>query len=156
MKEITRHKTWRFFAILIGIFGLLQLFNPSTKTQEYQADHDFLLQNPVTDNTARLIKSACYDCHSYETKYPLYAKVFPISIWIQGHIEEGREELNFSTWNEMPKDWQWELTEHIIKMIKKDQMPLKSYKSMHPEAHWTEAQKQQVIRELQSLITTTK
>lgn len=152
MKGITRHKTWRFFAILIGVFGLLQLFNSPIETPDYQQETDFLRVHSIATSTGELIKAACYDCHSYETKYPPYAKIFPLSIWIQWHIEQGREELNFSTWGEMPKDWQQELTDHIIKLIKKDQMPLDSYKSMHPEARWSEAQKRQVLHTLQSLL----
>lgn len=152
MEKIIRLKSWRFFAILIGIFGLLQLFNPATETPDYQHEKDFLKTYSIAPSTGELIKKACYDCHSYETKYPLYAKIFPVSIWIQGHIEHGREELNFSTWDEMPKDWQQELTEHIIRMIKKDKMPLDSYQSMHPEARWTDEQKQEVLQALQSLL----
>lgn len=49
--------------------------------------------------TRELAKRACFACHSNETDWPWYSHVAPLSWWIQDHVDSGREELNFSTWN---------------------------------------------------------
>lgn len=51
-----------------------------------------------SDQTRALAQRACFDCHSNETKWPLYSRVAPLSYWINLHVLEGREELNFSEW----------------------------------------------------------
>jgi mono/diheme cytochrome c family protein len=52
-----------------------------------------------TPRTRQLAKQACFACHSNETAWPWYSNVAPISWWVQDHVDEGREELNFSVWN---------------------------------------------------------
>ena len=46
-----------------------------------------------------ILKRACYDCHSHETIWPGYSQVAPVSWLLAWDVAEGREELNFSTWN---------------------------------------------------------
>ncbi|MDH5429724.1 MAG: heme-binding domain-containing protein, partial [Nitrospirota bacterium] len=46
-----------------------------------------------------ILKRACYDCHSNETIWPWYSQVAPASWLLAWDVAEGREELNFSTWN---------------------------------------------------------
>ena len=48
-------------------------------------------------NVQAILKKACYDCHSNESKYPWYANVQPFGWFLEDHIQEGRKELNFST-----------------------------------------------------------
>ena len=55
---------------------------------------------PVGDGLRR----ACYDCHSRETRWPWYSNVAPVSWLMQGHIDEGREVLNFSEWQRTYKE----------------------------------------------------
>ena len=42
--------------------------------------------------------AACYDCHSNQTRRPLYSRVAPFSWLVARDVEQGREKLNFSTW----------------------------------------------------------
>ena len=45
-----------------------------------------------------ILRRACYDCHSHETKWPWYSRVAPLSWWVAAHVEKGRADLNFSHW----------------------------------------------------------
>jgi len=46
--------------------------------------------------TRELMVRACYSCHSNEVERPWYANVAPISWMVQAHIDEGRDEVNYS------------------------------------------------------------
>jgi hypothetical protein len=39
-----------------------------------------------------IFRSACYDCHSNETRYPWYSHIAPVSWWMKHHINEAREQ----------------------------------------------------------------
>lgn len=54
---------------------------------------------PTSPEVKDILRRACYDCHSNETVYPWYSRVVPISWMLARHVSEGREELNYSTWN---------------------------------------------------------
>lgn len=87
------------------------------------------------------LKSSCYDCHSYETTYPWYTHVAPVSFWINGHIKNGRKALNFSTWGEQSESDQKHLLHECAEEIADGHMPPKGYYRMHGEAYLEEAQK---------------
>lgn len=46
--------------------------------------------------TRELVVSACADCHTNQARSAWYEKIAPVSWWIKGHVDEGRDELNFS------------------------------------------------------------
>ena len=54
--------------------------------------------------TRELFFRACADCHSNETKWPLYSRIAPVSWLVYNDIQEGREHLNVSEWNRPQKD----------------------------------------------------
>jgi hypothetical protein len=37
-----------------------------------------------------ILRRACYDCHSSETRWPWYAGIVPIRSLVVGHVEHGR------------------------------------------------------------------
>ena len=45
-----------------------------------------------------ILRKACYDCHSNETKWVWYTKIAPASFLAVKDVNEGREHLNFSEW----------------------------------------------------------
>jgi hypothetical protein len=85
------------------------------------------------------LRSSCYDCHSNETVWPWYSLLAPVSWRVTGHVREGREHLNFSTWEEMTEEDQDQLREEIWEKIEKGAMPLPDYLRMHPEAELSSA-----------------
>ncbi|HKX83809.1 MAG TPA: heme-binding domain-containing protein, partial [Pyrinomonadaceae bacterium] len=52
----------------------------------------------VPEDVRAILGRSCNDCHSNETVYPWYSNVSPASWFLQNHIDEGRNELNFSLW----------------------------------------------------------
>ena len=83
-----------------------------------------------------------------QKKYLWYSNVQPIAWFLQDHIEEGRKELNFSTFATYEPKRQAHKLAEAIEQIEKGEMPLDSYIIAHSEAKFSEAQKQEVIQYL--------
>jgi hypothetical protein len=45
-----------------------------------------------------VIRRSCYDCHSYQTRWPWYARVPPMSGMVRSDVQRARKALNFSEW----------------------------------------------------------
>lgn len=97
------------------------------------------LQAP--DEVMSILKESCFDCHSNNTSWPWYSKVAPVSFFIAHHVEEGREELNFSVWQEYPAGKRDKKIDELWEHVEKDWMPLKSYLLIHKHAALSPADK---------------
>lgn len=81
-----------------------------------------------------ILRRACYDCHSNETKWPWYSKIAPVSWLAASDVHEGRNELNFSTWGRYSKEQQIKKLKESWEEITEGEMPPASFKLMHKEA----------------------
>ena len=106
--------------------------------------NDIFLTNKAPKNIATLIKAACYDCHSNESKFPWYSNVAPLKWMIYDHINHGREELNFSEWNTLTTDDKSDILDDISSIILEGEMPLEGYVKLHSEAKLSEADREAI------------
>lgn len=82
----------------------------------------------------RVLRRACYDCHSNETVWPGYSRVAPAS-WLVAHdVHDGRNELNFSIWNRYDAVTRTRMLQHAAKEVADGDMPPVYYVWMHPAA----------------------
>ena len=81
----------------------------------------------------------------------MYTNVEPVSWWIKGHINEGRDELNFSEWKTYSPKRSSHKLEEIIELVEDHEMPLDSYTWAHSEARLSEKQRDQLIKWVQEL-----
>ena len=96
---------------------------------------------PAPPAVREILRTSCYDCHSNESTWPWYAYVAPVS-WLVAHdVEEAREHLNFSTWNDYDEEERTELLEEVWEEVEDGEMPLWFYVPLHPEAELSEQQK---------------
>jgi len=123
--------TWAIIVAAIIIIQLIPTRRPEVITTN---KNDMVTNNVVPDTVALLLKNACYDCHSNETKYPWYSYVAPVSWLISRDIRLGREELNFSKWESLSKMDKAKMLEEIVDEIESGAMPMSIYVLMHPEA----------------------
>lgn len=89
---------------------------------------------PAPPQVRAVLRAACYDCHSNETAWPWYSGVVPAKWLVRNHVREGREHLNFSTWNRYSADRAAHLLEEVAEEVEKGSMPLRSYLLLHHEA----------------------
>ena len=128
--------------VLIVIFLLLQFTNPARTNPPVKRDCIASL-NPPADVAASL-RAACYDCHSHETKWPLYSRIAPSSWLVVADVNEGRKNFNLSEWPEEPARAAKKL-DRINEVVDSREMPPKKYTALHPEARLTEEQRKAVM-----------
>lgn len=130
----------------IVIFFLLQFYQPTKNVSlERDMNEDITNVYAVPKNVKTILRTSCYDCHSNNTNYPLYSYIQPVRIFMESHINEGKENLNFNEFGNYSKRRQENKFESIIQQISSDQMPLASYTLLHQDARLTPAQKKVVI-----------
>ncbi|MFM8485102.1 MAG: heme-binding domain-containing protein, partial [Bacteroidota bacterium] len=88
----------------------------------------------VPENVMAVLKPACYDCHSNQTRYPWYAGIQPVAWWLAEHVNDGKRHLNFDEFTTRKIAVQNHKLEEIIEMVKEEEMPLGSYTWTHADA----------------------
>lgn len=126
------------------IFLGIQLIPIDRENKPIDRSQNFVDVNKTPEDIKVILKNACYDCHSNETKYPTYSSIAPISWTIKDHINEGRKHLNFSEWGSYNKDLKENAIEKTISTVKSQEMPLPSYIGYHPKANLTTIQRKVV------------
>ena len=135
----------KILIIIIVAFVLIQFFPIDKNNPAATPKMDFLQIKATPEKTATLIRNACYDCHSNESKYPWYSNVQPFGWFLADHIKEGRKELNFSTFATYDKKRQAKKLKEAAEQLEKNEMPLDSYVILHPEAKLSAADQKVMI-----------
>jgi hypothetical protein len=139
--------------ILIGVVAVLvimQFFRIDKTAPPHDPVTDILTMTGADTEMINLLKGACYDCHSYDSKYPWYTNVAPFSFLIKSHIKGGRQKLNFAEWASYDVDKRNHKLEESIEAIQDKYMPMKSYTWMHSEAKLTDEQKDKLTAWMKS------
>ena len=127
------------------VFIIIQFF-PIDKTNPITNEGmDFLKIKNTPEPIAKLIRNSCYDCHSNETKYPFYSNVQPVAWLLKNHIDEGRKELNFSTFATYEPKRQAHKLEEAAEYVEQKNMPLESYTLGHSDAKLSDEQRKQLV-----------
>lgn len=136
-----------FLVVLVGI-----QFVPTNRNQsEVVPKSDFMLVNNVPKDVQDKLKVSCYDCHSNNTAYPWYNKIQPAAWFLEDHIKEGKDELNFNEWGELSDRRKNSKLRSIISQIEDDEMPLDSYTFIHWDAKFSELEKKEIIKYMTQL-----
>ena len=127
MKQFGRVVKWAAIAFCVA-FIAIQLV-PVSRTNP-PVEGDFRGSAEVVS----VLRRACYDCHSNQTVWPWYSRVAPVS-WVIAHdVNEGRAELNFSTWDQLSTEKQAKAMKESWKEVAEGEMPTWYYVVLHPEA----------------------
>ncbi len=134
----------------IGWFLLLvllisQFFGPDKNEGDLTTLEPFISETKPPEAVHKILKETCFDCHSNVTRYPWYNKITPVNYWLAHHIDEGKEELNFSEWSSYSVKKKEHKMEEVYEEVEKKKMPLKSYTWTHAEAKLTDDQIKAVV-----------
>ncbi len=130
MMKIVKIGLWILLALLIFI----QFIRPEKNSGEIYTESFICNVVDVPENVEQILRVSCYDCHSDSTVYPWYANVQPVAWWLNDHIKDGKDELNFSTFKKRNLKGQLKKLKEIAKMVEKREMPLESYTYIHKDA----------------------
>lgn len=96
----------------------------------------------VPGNVMGILRKACYDCHSNRTNWPWYSSIAPASWLLVRDVKEGREELNFTTWNRYSAKKLATIPRKILEEVQEGEMPPLLYRLMHLEARLSAGEKE--------------
>jgi len=129
------------FIWTFGAFILLQAIQINIPEPPKIIDPKKEIQAPK--EIASLLKTSCYDCHSYQTTLPWYGNIAPVSWEVRSHIKDGRVWLNFQEWGNYDEEKKQKIYKGIVKTINL-RMPIPMYVSMHEEAKLTTKQRKDI------------
>jgi hypothetical protein len=72
---------------------------------------------------AAIMRRACFDCHTNETKWPLYARMAPGSWLMARDVHNGRNHLNLSHWADSDEEERQSDKENCWEQIESGAMP---------------------------------
>jgi hypothetical protein len=81
-----------------------------------------------------ILRQACYDCHSNQSRWPWYSHIAPFSWVVAHHVNLGRKEIDFSEWGEYFPSTRKRKLEWIRRALHEEIMPPWSYRLMHPDS----------------------
>ena len=131
----------RTFQILLVAFIVIQFFRPAKNQAEGISANDITKLYAVPADVQSILKTSCYDCHSNNTVYPWYYNIQPVTWWLNDHIKEGKNHLNFSEFASYPIRRQYTKLEETNEQVKKGEMPLDNYLWIHKDAILSDHQK---------------
>lgn len=125
----------KILLLLCAVLLLIQIFRPARNIAAIVSQSkDISTVVAVPQPVEAILAKACYDCHSNSSHYPWYYNIQPVAWWIAHHIEEGKEELNFSDFADYSLKRQVHKFEEIADEVQEGKMPLNSYTWTHSEA----------------------
>jgi hypothetical protein len=88
----------------------------------------------ATREVQSILRRACYDCHSMESRWPIWAYVAPASWRVVDDVERARKVVNFSEWPRYTTAEQRAIKQTIAFSTKTHRMPTWYYLTLHPDA----------------------
>jgi len=140
-----------FFLIAIIVVAGIQFIPVKRNVSNEVLSSDFILLYNPNEEVSDIMKTSCYNCHSNNTIYPWYSKVQPVGLYLERHIDKGKENLNFSEFGTYSARRQKNKLTSMIDQIKEDRMPLPAYTFIHHDAKLSVEDKKEVTGFLESL-----
>jgi len=134
-----------FLYVIILVLVIIQFIPVDHSVPQTNPEDEFFTVVDASVEMQTLLKEACYDCHSYETEYPWYDHIAPVNFLLNNHVQEGREELNFSIWNTYSTKEASHKAKESAETLEDKSMPMKSFTLTHPEARLTIDQREELI-----------
>lgn len=135
----------RILVALALVIAAIQ-FVPVERTDP-AVDSKLEVRGSVTDILVR----SCFDCHSHRTSWPWYSRVAPVSWLLSHHVEEGRQRLDFSLWQQYSLEKQQRLSAEAVEEVDRNEMPLPMHLVLHPVARISGSDRERLAAWAQSL-----
>ncbi|HEY9044595.1 MAG TPA: heme-binding domain-containing protein [Ohtaekwangia sp.] len=124
---------------VIAILVIIQFIRPAKNISEQLITaNDISHTYAISEDVHQILIKKCYDCHSNNTVYPWYYNIQPVAWWMAHHVNEGKDELNFSEFKTYSQKRANHKMEELSDAVNEGWMPLDSYLWIHHEAKITE------------------
>ena len=125
-----------FLACLVGALSFVHPYgDPRVESAK---GFDTLLQGAEMPASAKaVLVGKCADCHSSETRWPVYSHVAPGSWLMERDIVEARKKMDLSQWETTPPEVRDVWMAKIVSEAKRGEMPPLQYLALHWRAKLT-------------------
>ncbi|XZF16604.1 heme-binding domain-containing protein [Chitinophagaceae bacterium MMS25-I14] len=134
----------KIFIAIIVVLVIIQFIRPARNISNGANPNDIAAHYTVPQNVQVVLQKACYDCHSNNTSYPWYTNIQPVGWWMQHHVNEGKQHLNFSEFASYNKKRKLKRLKDVSESVTEGWMPLDSYLWVHKEAKLTKEESQAI------------
>ncbi|HTP12676.1 MAG TPA: heme-binding domain-containing protein [Bacteroidota bacterium] len=131
---------YRILLVLLGVFVIAQFFRPELTNPKSDPALSVKTYPGVPPEVIAKMESACFDCHSNETRWPWYSYITPVNYLTVSDVNQGRRHVNFSEWNNYSTGRLKSVLDNIYDQVYNHEMPLKKYQWMHPASRMTDAE----------------
>lgn len=100
----------------------------------------FLPGAQLPPQVRNILANKCIDCHSEQTRWPVYARLAPASWMLEHDVKEARSHWNLSRWDTYSWEEQAELLSRLGLRAKMSTMPPSRYTLLHPGSRLTPAE----------------
>jgi hypothetical protein len=123
---------WKVAGVVVSAFVGAQFVQPVTASKP--GAPAVLSGANAPHDVVRIVERSCRDCHTWNTAWPWYSRISPIS-WMMAHdVERGRGFLNFSEWATYSRAQKLAFVAAMTSAANQNRMPPAPYLFMHPEA----------------------
>jgi cytochrome c len=91
----------------------------------------FMEDTHVPLDVRAILFAKCADCHSAQTRVPIYGRFAPASWLMESDIVRGRKAMNLSMWGAYSQDERLDRAQEIVQMARAGKMPLPQYRLVH-------------------------
>jgi len=141
--------------LLALLFIAAQIKRPAKTNPPVDESQTIQAHTQMTPQVASILDRSCRDCHSNRTVWPWYSNVAPVSWWVIGHVNDGRQMMNLSEWGSYDQRKQEKKLLQICDEVTDGAMPLSVYTPLHPGSKltpddvktlcdWTKAQSERI------------
>jgi cytochrome c len=137
-------RTWPIAALTVAAVVGLGFVHPfgNPRVEPAKGLGTLLRGANMSADAKAVLVTKCADCHSSETRWPVYARIAPGSWLIERDIVEARKKMDLSRWEEMPVEKQEVLMAQIVQEAKSGEMPPLQYRLLHWDARLSNAEVQ--------------
>jgi len=130
--------------LIAGCTPVLPLIHPYGPVRQQHATGLTVAVQETGQHVRDVLERACQNCHSEQTKWPLYSYL-PLASWaVERDVAEARRQMDLSHWDRYSSEQKRDLLARIGTEIRNRRMPLSRYVLLHPEARLSESEIQAI------------
>jgi hypothetical protein len=125
-------KVLKIIAIVLAIsFIAIQFYRPARINVPIVEAETLEATTQVPENVQEILKRSCNDCHTNQTDWIWYSNIAPISWGMVDHVNDGRNQLNFSKWGTYSPNRKDHKLDEICEQVEIGEMPHYQYLWLH-------------------------
>jgi hypothetical protein len=136
------------FALVCGASGVLALVLawPASAFRQAGPRSPLLAGAHADPHVLSILERSCQNCHSSNTEWPLYSRIFPVSLLIARDVRAAKTHMDLSRWQTYEPGEKARLLSEIGSVVRGHIMPPRRYTFIHPAARLSDSEANEIYR----------